>query len=130
MKRPPAVLIADRSRLAANLYRLLLAPTGLSLMIRQRAGEALLEVRRGARVDLMLLNSNSIGNDAQALVEALESRPDLRRIRKILIAGPSRADRRVVEALSGITGLAVVERPFHPEDLMREVQSCLGRGNP
>lgn len=125
MSRTPVVLIADRSYLAANIYRLLLAPLGVTILIRPRCSDALAHVKAGAGVDLLVVNTNSMGNAAGDLIEALSSDRRAAKIRKMIISGDSKAEERICARLRKAPRTTFVERPFLPGDLLKAVERRL-----
>ena len=129
MAGAPTVLIADRSQLAANIYRLVLAPLGVNILIRQRCVDALAHLRTGAGVDLMIVNTNSLGPAQLDAVLGLFSDQRAARVKKIFIAGDSKAEERLCSQLEKLAMATFVARPFLPDDLLNVVRQRLARGD-
>lgn len=128
MDRQYRIIIADRSELAANLYRLLLAPLGAALIVRKKFEEARPHFFRHERVDLGIFNSNIFGKGFDEIYERIESAEPLIRIPKIFICRATPSENTMRKTLSKLENSTIVIRPFHPDDFFKTVEGLVERG--
>lgn len=128
MDRQYRIIIADRSDLAANLYRLLLAPLGVALVVRKKFEEARPHFFRRERVDLGIFNSNIFGKGFDEIYERIESAEPLIRIPKIFICRATPSENAMRKTLSKLENSTIVIKPFHPDDFFKTVERLVERG--
>lgn len=128
MERPPRIVIADRSELAGNLYRLLLSPIGAALVVRQRFEEARPHFFRRGKVDLGIFNSNIFGKKFEEIAKKFVEDESLRMTAKIFICRESAAEEGWRRNLDRLPNATVVIRPFYPQELASLVSRLLGQG--
>ena len=128
MDRPPVLLVADRSRLAANLYTLLFAPLGVNLLIRRSLGHALDYLKAGGAADLLVASSNSLGSDPESAMQRLESISASKAVPKILLCKESAGENVLRQRLSSVTRAIVLTRPFHPDDMFKAARKLIKGG--
>lgn len=122
------IVIADRSDLAANLYRLLLNPLGVELVVRKRFEEVRPHFFRRARVDLGIFNTNIFGKKFDEIYRRMESAPQILAVPKIFISRDTPHDHMEDERLEALDNSIIILRPFHPRDFIGLVQAVLKRG--
>jgi len=128
MARVPLVLVADRSRLASNLYKLIFAPLGINLLLRRSCEQALDYLKKGGAADLLIVSSNSVGPEGSSLIERLSSVSSDRGIAKIFICRESSSDDGLRLMFASIPGSILLKRPFHPDEMLGLVRGCLKGG--
>ena len=116
MDGQPRIVIADRSELAANMYRLLLAPLGATLILRRRFEEARPHFFRREGVRLGVFNSNIFGKKFMEIVQRLIEDEPLRKASKLFICREVPAEEPWRERLAAIPNAKVITRPFHPDE--------------
>lgn len=124
MDQPRRILIADRSELAANVYRFLLGPLGATLLLHRRIEEVKSRLLRRERADLAIMSSNTFGTRFPKVLQLLQDKP-LRDIPKIILCRDVAAEAAWRESLEAIPGAALSARPFHPEEFFDQVRSAL-----
>ena len=127
MARQPRIVIADRSELAGNLYRLLLAPIGATLVVRRRFEEARPHFFRREKVDLGIFNSNIFGKKFEEIAKKFVEDEPLSATAKIFICRESPAEEEWRKSLGGLPNTTVIVRPFHPDELAALVDRLVGQ---
>jgi len=125
MVRRSVVLVADRSRLAADLLRLLISTMGAALIARRSLRDAIAGLRRGMRVDLMIVSTNSMGPRPEESLPALGLEAAAR-VRKIFLCTDSRSDRALAKSLGELQNSRIMSRPFEPAELAGVIQGVIG----
>ncbi len=129
MPRTPVILIADRSRLAANLYRLIFAPIGANLLVRSRATDILDHLKRGAAVDIIMVSTNALGPQPEDVISRIESDARASGLPKIFLCRETKGEELQRGRLAGLSNSRVVTRPFDPDELAKLVKvSVKGAG--
>lgn len=126
---PWHIVIADRSDLAANLYKLLLNPLGVDLIVRKRFEEARPHFFRRARVDLGIFNTNIFGKKFDEIYRRMEGAPAILAVPKIFISRDTPRDHTEDERLEALNNSIIILRPFHPRDFLGLVRAVLKRGS-
>ena len=124
----PRIVVADRSELAGNLYRLLLSPIGATLVVKRRFEEARPHFFRREGVDLGIINSNIFGKKFEEIVDELASIEVLRDVHKIVLCRATQSEDEWRERLAAIPNTSVIVRPFHPDELVSIVSRLLSGG--
>ena len=127
MERLLRIVIADRSELAGNLYRLLLAPMGATLVVRKRFEEVRPHFFRRDKIDLGIFNSNIFGKKFEEITKRFFDDEPLKMAAKIFICRESPAEEEWRRDLSRIPNATVIIRPFHPHELAALVSRLLGQ---
>lgn len=122
------IIIADKSVLAANLYKLLLSQTGVLLKIYKRFAEAVDEAESNGS-DIIIFSSNTFGSKFDDLLKIVDD--DSKKItgaKKIFICKDSDQDSERNIALSNVKNSLTLVRPFHPDELTGVVQKAIEQG--
>lgn len=127
MGEPKRIVIADHSELAANLYRLLLAPFGATLVIRKRFDEARPHFFRRETVSVAIFNSNIFGKKFDEIAKKIAEDIPVARVPKIFVCRDSEAEEGWRRHLEKLPNSTVVLRPFHPDELAGLVSKFMGR---
>lgn len=125
MDAQPRIVIADRSELAGNVYRLLFAPLGAVLVVRKRFEEAKPHFFRREGVKLAIFNSNIFGKKFADIVRHIIDDEPLRKVGKVFICKENPAEVEWRERLARLPGATVVARPFHPDEFLAQVRKLL-----
>lgn len=112
------IVIADRSELAENIYRLLLSPLGVTLICRHRFEEARPHFFRRESVKLAIFNSNIFGKKFQEIVKSILEDEPLRNVKKIFICKETPAESEWHDRLSKLVNSKIIRRPFHPDEFL------------
>ena len=121
----PRIVIADRSELAANMYRLLLMPTGASLVVRRRFEEARPHFFRRENVKLAIFNSNIFGKKFAEILKRLVEDEPMRKVQKIFLCRDIPAELPWSERLGALPNSKAIVRPFHPDELLSMVEKLI-----
>ncbi|MFH0799077.1 MAG: hypothetical protein V2A66_02705, partial [Pseudomonadota bacterium] len=122
------ILVVDRSELAGNIYRLLLAPLGVTPLVCKRFEEARPHFFRREGVRLAIFNSNMFGKKFDDIVQRIVEEPPTRKAKKIFICREGEAEGEWRKKLAGLSGSHVVIRPFHPDEFAALVRKVAGIG--
>lgn len=120
------IVIADRSELAGNLYRILLKSTGASLIVRRRFEEARPHFFRREAVHLAIFNSNIFGRKFPEIFKRLVEDEALKKVRKIFICRETASEAEWRDKLEKIQNSQVIIRPFHPDEFALIVKKYTG----
>jgi hypothetical protein len=123
MHAAPRIVIADRSLLAANLYRILLAPFEATLLIRRRADEAIAALLHRETTHLAIFNASVCGDKIEAIIAQLAQEAPLAKVRKIFLVG--QREMAAEERFASIPNTSLLHRPFHPEAFTALVRELL-----
>ena len=110
------IIIADRSELAGNMYRLLLESIGATLIVRKRFEEVRPHFFRSEKTDLGIFNSNIFGKKFEEIARRIETSTPMLSVPKIFICKESIAEEKVRKRLGRIENSSIVIKPFHPDD--------------
>ena len=127
MEEQLRIVIADRSELAGNLYRLLLSPIGAALVVRRRFEEARPHFFRRDKVHLGIFNSNIFGKKFEEIAKRFIEDEPLRMTAKIFICRESPAEEGWRRSLSRLPNATVIIRPFQPHELAALVSRLLAQ---
>ena len=122
MARNIRIIIADRSALAENLYRLLFAGHGVDISVKKRFEEARPHFFKRDAPDTAIINTNCLGKKALHIISEIAGTPEIARIKKIFLIKEN-SDHMVAEALKSISNTIIAQRPFHPDDFLELVLS-------
>ena len=121
----PRIVIADRSELAANIYRLLLEQLAANVVVRRRFEEARPHFFRREHVRLAIFNSNIFGKKfAEILKRIIEDEP-LRKVSKIFLCRDNPAEAPWLDRLGALPNAQAIVRPFHPDEFSALVEKLL-----
>ena len=109
------VLVADRSELASNIYKLLLSPLDLTPVVCKCSEEARRLLALKKDFELAIFNSNTFNKDL-SLISSLD-------IKKIVICKDS--DAELQANLKKINNVFVVYKPFHPDEFISVIKKTL-----
>lgn len=121
------IIVVDRSELAANMYRLLLAGFDANLVVRKRFEEARPHFFRRDKIDLGIFNSNVFGKKIEEIIGHILNDEPISKVNKIFICKDSESDEDVAGRLSSVPNSCVIRRPFHPSELSDAVLKILGK---
>jgi len=120
-------VIVDRSLLAANLYKLLLAPLGAVIAVRRRFEEARPDIARRGAVQLLIINCNAVGKKYSEVAAELEREASLADVPKVFFCEEGEAESIMRKRLAQIPKAEVISRPFHPDEFAALVNKLLRR---
>lgn len=120
------ILIADRSELAANMYRLLLSSFSPSIVVRKRFEEARPHFFRKEAPQLAIFNSNIFGKKFPEIIKHMLEDEPLRRVGKIFICRENPTEAAWRESLQKLQNSQVIARPFHPDEFATLVKKAMG----
>lgn len=116
------IVVADRSELAANMYRLLLSELDAEIIVRRRFEEARPHLFRREPVALAIFNSNVFGKKFPEIVKHFVEDEPLRRVHKLFLCRESAAENPWRERLAKLPNSTVIQRPFHPDEFLSLVR--------
>lgn len=125
MKLPPRILIADRSELAGNIFRLLLSPLGATLIVSGKFEDVEIRLSRREAVNLVIFNSNTFRGRSDDIVERIMETEALKKAKKIFVCKDSDAERPLTGKLSRLPNSRVIIRPFCPDEFVELVRKLL-----
>jgi len=117
---PALCIVADRSVLAANMYRLLLASRDIEIVHLTSLEELLPRVRRERRPYLLIVSSNIFADRFEKFVAAC-AEGALREVHKIVVIRESEVAKGYKRALLKLPHADVLVRPFHPDELLERL---------
>ncbi len=123
----PRIVIVDRSQLAGNMYRLLLAPLDPLLAVYRRFEEARHRLSSRERTDLLLISSTALGKKMTEVCDALEYEAPLAMMRKIFLIPEEEGDVVRGRVLT-LPNTSLMERPFHPDEMLTMITKLLKEG--
>jgi len=115
----PRVAVIDRSVLAVNIYRLLLRPLGVSILVARRYEEARPWFFRKSGIDLAIFNSNTFGKKFIEYFSRFEKDEPLVVTPKIFLCRETEKEWK--KRLGSLPNTWVIERPFHPDEFLKLV---------
>jgi hypothetical protein len=127
--KSPKIVVADRSELAGNLYRLLFAPFGAIVVVRRRFEDVFPLFHRKERIDIAIFNSNIFGNKFEETLSAFRADSCLNKAKKVFLCGDIGSEAPWHEKLSSINNSCIILRPFHPDELAAAVRRMLSEKN-
>lgn len=113
------IVIVDRSVLSQNLFRLVLKPKGFSCYPAQTLEELKRLLKKKLEVRGVLISSNIFGDPIDRDLELLHSDPVLKSLRKLFLC--KLGDPQCNTQLSVLEKSHVLQRPFHPTELYKEI---------
>ena len=116
MGRQRRIIIADRSELAGNMYKLLLDSIGANLIVRKRFEEARPHFFRREKTDLGIFNSNIFGKKFDEIYRRMGEAEPIVNAPKIFLCRDNIAEARMRDRISRIANSSIIIRPFHPDD--------------
>jgi len=128
MKNAARIVIADRSVLAGNLYRILLAPLEAMLLVRRNLDEAVALLSRREVTNLAIFNTNVFCGAFDAIATQFATDEHLAAIAKIFLTSTRHADDAHRACLASLPNTAILPRPFHPDAFTALVRRLLQGG--
>ena len=125
MGRQRRIIIADRSELAGNMYKLLLDSLGANLIIRKRFEEARPHFFRREKTDLGIFNSNIFGKKFEEIYRRMGEAEPIANTPKIFLCKDNIAEAKMRDRLSRVDNSSIMVRPFHPDDFFKLVGKLL-----
>ncbi len=125
MARQRRIIIADRSELAANMYRLLLEPLEAELVIRKRFEEARPHFFRREKCDMAIINSNIFGKKFDDIVQGMLEAIPVGAVPKIFICKENEISGSHGKMLASVKKSWFLHKPFHPDELFELVGRLL-----
>lgn len=119
------IIIADRSELAGNMYRLLLHSTNATLIIKNKFLDILPYFKRREGIDLLIMDSNVIGKKMLEIKKYIDEIDSLSQVKKIVIVKDSDADASIRAQFEKMDRTKIVMRPFHPDELKGIIKSYI-----
>lgn len=119
------VIAVDKSMLAANMYRLLFEPIGVSVINAQSLNDLKEALARSRSVDLVVINSNVLAGVLERAVEMMKGDERLAGVPKIFLCRDVELDRGWDGELSVLPKTEAVARPFHPDQFVTHVKKLL-----
>ena len=121
----PRILIAARSVLAMNVYRLLLSPWEPDIIMASRFAEARPWFYRAGRLDLAVFHSDIFVPSLERFENGLKGEGLFAATKKIFVCGSSPRERRWQKALSKVPASYVIERPFSTDEFKGFIKKVL-----
>lgn len=115
--------IVDRSRLAHNIYAMILRPLGYSLFPFKTLREMKENLPRPKNMQLVVVNSNTFGHHFANHFDWFYHNKDLTSIPKIFLCDPKEKD--YVQNLKKIPNSEIIWKPFYPPDLKKKIAEVL-----
>ena len=109
------IVIADRSTLAHNLYKVLLKPLGLRVLFYQTVKDLKENLNPKLNCRALLINSNIFGNHFDYHWEWMQKEPRLKNMTKIFLCGPG--EKKIQIHLKTLSHNHLVTKPFSPDSL-------------
>jgi len=129
MSRQRRIIVADRSELAANMYRLLLATVGAEIVVCRKFEEARPHFFRRERTDLGIFNSNIFGKKFDEIYGRIVNAHPMLHVPKIFICRDVSSEDVIRGKLSELEKSTIVVRPFHTQEFLHLVEALVeGRG--
>lgn len=119
------VIAADRSMLAANMYRLLFAPLGCTVVAAASMDELTTGLRRQGGAELVLMSSNIFAGRFERAMGMMEKDSSLAVLPKIFLCRAQEIEKGWGERLAVLPNAEIVERPFHPDVFTTHVRKLL-----
>jgi CheY-like chemotaxis protein len=119
------ILAVDDSKSMILFYRSVAAGAGLEVITAGNGKEALGQLERGERVDLVVSDMNMPEMNGIDLVRQIRSRPEWRGLRVIMVTTESEASQIELAKRVGVDRF--LRKPFQPEALLREIAALTGR---
>lgn len=118
------ILAIEKSYLARNVYQMVLSKLGNIEFASGETELAASDIRKRARnFDLIIAGHDSIGNGGDDLLELVKEISGRDGVPCVILASPASA--QAWEEVSGMKGIAVVEKPFFPADFIKVVGQLL-----
>lgn len=124
--RSSRIIIVDRSALAVNMFRLLLAPLGVKIVAAKRCDEARALLQRET-CTLMILNSNTFGKRFNEYLTWWCDDPAIAPLPKIFLCREGKGEASWREVLAGVPQAKVMTRPFDPQEFANLLQPILAK---
>lgn len=122
-----SVLIVDDSPILRRAIRKAVGIAGIATDRIREAGngvEALASLERDP-ADLVLLDLNMPVMDGERFAAELRNRPDVARGARIIVVS-TEVNRERLDRLRGLGAMAILHKPFEPEELRRLVMQLTG----
>ena len=113
---PRVCIVADRSVLAANMFRLLLAPRDIETVHCTSLEDLLPRVRRERRPNLLIISSNIFADRFEKFIASC-AEGALHEAHKIVVIREREAAKGWKRTLLTLSHTDVLVRPFHPDEL-------------
>jgi len=120
------IIAADKSMLAANMYRLLFAPLECTVARALALDDLLVQIKNLRGADLIVINSNVLGGKAERLVAMMQVDERLAHTPKVVLVSEAEIEKGLGSALGAISQSECVVKPFHPDEFMTRSREILG----
>ncbi len=111
------IVVIDQSRLAINMYRLLLKEEKVNFLVANNYIDARPWFFKPGRIDLVIINSNIFGSKIEKIFEQLIADEPLIKLPKIFIY--QEKDEQLKTRLENMPKAHLLQRPFHPDEFMK-----------
>lgn len=123
MKNIRRAAIADKSRLAHNVYEMILRPLGFSLFPFRTLTELKENLDWKWNLSLFLVSSNVFGRHFEKHLEWFQKEKVLQAIPKIFLCDGGEKKCQIL--LKKLSNSHIVVRPFHPKEFEEKVRACV-----
>ena len=121
----PRIIIASRSFLALNVYKLLLSKRRPNIVSAQRFETARPWFFRTGKIDLAIFHSDVFAPRFDGYWSRLKEDEPFAKIPKIFVCKPSSREKEWQEKLKELPNSYIIERPFNPVDFEKIISEVL-----
>ena len=118
------ILVVDDSSSLRTVVKMALTRAGYDVLEAGDGRQALAELDKAAKVNLIVSDLNMPNMDGITLVAQLRTLPDYRLVPLLLLTTESSTERKMQGKQAGATGWMV--KPFNPEQLLATLSRVLG----
>ncbi|MFH1874704.1 MAG: hypothetical protein ABH859_05920 [Pseudomonadota bacterium] len=111
------IVVIDQSRLALNMYRLLLKEEKANFLVASSYQDARPWFFNPGKIDLVIINSNIFGSKFDIIYEQLLADEPLDKLPKLFIYQEQENERQ--KKLQMVSKAWFLKRPFHPDEFLK-----------
>ncbi|MFH1653863.1 MAG: hypothetical protein ABIE74_07375 [Pseudomonadota bacterium] len=119
--------IVDRSHLAINFYFVLFKDFNYTLVKLSDIDSLVERIKRREKADLIIVSSN-VFKDSKAHIdlEVFKKNVKLANINKLFLCSEGSPDHEWSKLLKGVPNSKILQRPFHPPEMLKVTKKLLG----